>query len=148
MEIAAFTQAGIGVNPPYTGARLSASAFTNVSEPTSHFILSSMFGSAINQSAFYDDAYKELIASTANEPDAAKRKQGYSKINDYLLDQAYCLVISRLPEHPGAGAERARPGLLPGAAVDPAHDLAGLRLRAREAITTPIIAKCRSMRLT
>jgi len=97
MEIAAFTQAGIGVKPPYTGARLNASAFTNVSEPTSHFILSSVFGSAINQSAFYDDEYKELIASTANDPDAAKRKQGYSKINDYLLDQAYALVISGYP---------------------------------------------------
>ena len=96
-EIAAFTQAGIGVNPPYTGARLSASAFTNVSEPTSHFILSSTFGSAINQSGFYDDAYKALIAATTDEPDPAKRKQGYSKINDYLLDQAYCLVISGYP---------------------------------------------------
>lgn len=97
MEIAAYTQAGVGVKPAYNGARLSASAFTNVSEPTSHFILSSVFGSAINQSAFYDDAYKELIASTANDPDPAKRKQGYSKINDYLLDQAYCLVISGYP---------------------------------------------------
>jgi peptide/nickel transport system substrate-binding protein len=97
MEIAAFTQAGIGVNPPYSGARLNASAFTNVSEPTSHFILSSVFGSAINQSAFYDDAYKALIASTANDADPAKRKQGYSRINDYLLDQAYSLVVSGYP---------------------------------------------------
>ena len=97
MDIAAFNQAGIGVKPPYTGARLSASAFTNVSEPTSHFFLSSVFGAAINQSAFYDDEYKELIASAANEPDATKRKQGYSKINDYLLDQAYSLVISGYP---------------------------------------------------
>lgn len=96
-EIAAFTQQGIGVNPPYTGARLNAAAFTNVSEPTSHFVLSSTFGSAINQSAFYDDAYKALIASTAGEPDPARRKQGYSKINDYLLNQAYCLVVSGYP---------------------------------------------------
>lgn len=56
-----------------------------------------MFGAAINQSAFYDDEYKELIASAANEPDATKRKQGYSKINDYVLDQAYSLVISGYP---------------------------------------------------
>jgi peptide/nickel transport system substrate-binding protein len=96
-EIAAFTAAGIGVNPPYVGARLNAAAFTNVSEPTSHFILSATFGSSINQSAFYDDAYKSLIATTADEPDPAKRKQGYSKINDYLLDQAYCLVVSGYP---------------------------------------------------
>ena len=81
----------------FTGARLNAAAFTNVSEPTSHFILSSTFGSAINGSAFYDDAYKELITATATETDPAKRKQGYAKINDYLLDAAYCLVISGYP---------------------------------------------------
>jgi peptide/nickel transport system substrate-binding protein len=97
MEIAAFTAQGIGVDPPYSGARLNAAAFTNVNEPTSHFILSSTFGSAINASGFYDDAYKALIAQTANEPDAAKRKEGYSTINNYLLDQAYCLVISGYP---------------------------------------------------
>jgi len=96
-EIASFTAAGLGMNPPYTGGRLNASAFTNVSEPTSHFILSSVFGSAINQSAFYDDEYKSLITSTATDPDAAKRKLGYAKINEYLLDQAYALVISGYP---------------------------------------------------
>jgi peptide/nickel transport system substrate-binding protein len=97
MEIAAFTAAGLGTNPPYKGARLNAAAFTNVSEPTSHFILSSTFGSSINQSAFYDDAYKALITSTASQADPAKRKEGYSQINDYLLDQAYCLVVSGYP---------------------------------------------------
>jgi peptide/nickel transport system substrate-binding protein len=96
-EIAAFTAAGQGMVPTYTGARLNAAAFTNVNEPTSHFILSSTFGSAINQSAFYDDAYKQLITSTASETDLAKRKEGYAKINDYLLDQAYCLVVSGFP---------------------------------------------------
>lgn len=96
-EIAAFTAAGLGMNPQYTGARLNAAAFTNVSEPTSHFILSSTFGSAINSSAFYDHTYKSLITATATEPDAAKRKQGYAKINEYLLDQAYCLVVSGYP---------------------------------------------------
>jgi peptide/nickel transport system substrate-binding protein len=97
MDIAAFTAAGTGMVPRYTGARLNASAFTNVNEPTSHFILSSTFGSAINQSAFYDDDYKELITSTATETDPAKRKEGYARINDYLLDQAYCLVVSGYP---------------------------------------------------
>jgi ABC-type transport system substrate-binding protein len=96
-EIAGFTAAGQGVNPSYTGARLNAAAFTNVSEPTSHFILSSTFGSTINASAWYDDAYKGLIQSTATQPDAAKRKEGYAQINDYLLEQAYCLVVSGYP---------------------------------------------------
>src|SRR5579864_1966663 len=96
-DIAKFTADGLGVKPPYVGARLNAAAFTNVSEPTSHFILSSTYGSAINASSFYDDAYKAMIIATATEPDAAKRKQGYSQINDYLLDQCYCMTISGYP---------------------------------------------------
>jgi peptide/nickel transport system substrate-binding protein len=96
-DIAKFTADGIGAKPPYTGARLNAAAFTNVSEPTSHFILSSTYGSAINASSFYDDTYKQLIQATATDPDPARRKQGYSKINDYLLDQCYCMTISGYP---------------------------------------------------
>ncbi|HEY2596221.1 MAG TPA: ABC transporter substrate-binding protein, partial [Chloroflexota bacterium] len=96
-EIAAFTQQGLGKNPPYTGARLNAAAFTNVSEPTSHFTLASTFGAAINQSGFYDDTFNQLIMSTTSETDPAQRKQGYSKINDYLLDQAYAMVVSGYP---------------------------------------------------
>jgi peptide/nickel transport system substrate-binding protein len=96
-DIAKFTADGIGVKPAYVGARLNAAAFTNVNEPTSHFILSSTYGSAINASSFYDDAYKAMISATATETDPAKRKQGYSQINDYLLDQCYCMTICGYP---------------------------------------------------
>ena len=47
--------------------------------------------------AFTTTRTRQLIAQTASQPDPAKRKEGYSKINDYLLDQAYCLVISGYP---------------------------------------------------
>jgi peptide/nickel transport system substrate-binding protein len=97
LEIAAFTTAGQGSNPPYNGARLNASAFTNVSEPTSHFILSSTFGAAINGSGFYDDEYRALADAASTEPDPTKRKATYAKINDYLIDAAYCLPISQYP---------------------------------------------------
>jgi peptide/nickel transport system substrate-binding protein len=96
-DIAKFTADGIGVKPAYVGARLNAAAFTNVSEPTSHFILSSTYGAAINASSFYDDAYRAMITAAATEPDTAKRKQGYSQINDYLLDQCYCMTICGYP---------------------------------------------------
>lgn len=96
-DIAKFTADGLGPKPAYAGARLNAAAFTNVSEPTSHFILSATYGSTINASSFYDDAYKAMITATATEPDAAKRKQGYSQINDYLLDQCYCMTICGYP---------------------------------------------------
>jgi peptide/nickel transport system substrate-binding protein len=97
LEIAAFTAAGLGKNPPYSGVRLNAAAFTNVSEPTSHMVLSSTFGTAINASGFYDDQYNALVKSAASEPDATKRIQVYSKINDYILDAAYCLPVSQYP---------------------------------------------------
>jgi peptide/nickel transport system substrate-binding protein len=97
LDISAFTQAGQGAKPAYQGARLSGGAFTNVGEPTSHFILSSTFGAAINSSGYYDDDYKALVASVGAESDVNSRKQGYSKINDYLLDAAYCHVISGYP---------------------------------------------------
>ncbi|MBV8087276.1 MAG: ABC transporter substrate-binding protein [Chloroflexi bacterium] len=100
MDITAFTNAGItpsAQKPDYNGGRLNGAAFTNVTEPTSHFILGSTFGTAINASGYYDDAYKAMAASAASEPDAAKRKPIYSKINDYILDAAYCLVVSKYP---------------------------------------------------
>lgn len=92
-----FFSAGLGLKPKYNGGRLSGAAFTNVSEPSSHFILSSTFGSAINASGYYDNHYKALVSSAASQPDAAKRKQIYSQINDYILDAAYCLPISKYP---------------------------------------------------
>jgi hypothetical protein len=144
-EIAAFTAAGLGMNPSYTGARLNAAAFTNVSEPTSHFILSSTFGSAINQSAWYDDAYKSLIQSTATQTDAAKRKEGYSQITDYLWTQAYCQCIG-IP----TSWRNSRPCDLgyPGPAVDATHHLVGVMRvstsrRASAHLPRVWIRKCR-----
>ncbi|HEU0166783.1 MAG TPA: ABC transporter substrate-binding protein, partial [Chloroflexota bacterium] len=99
MDNATFTNSGLagGLKPTFNGGRLSGGAFTNVSEPTSFMLLASQFGSAINASGYYDDAYKALITSAATEPDPAKRKPIYSKINDSILDAAYCLVVSKYP---------------------------------------------------
>jgi peptide/nickel transport system substrate-binding protein len=93
-----FTQQGFGNNPPFNGMRLSAGAFAQLSEAGSEFALSRTYGYASNASGFYDDQWTQLASSVATEPDAAKRKQMYSQINDYLLDQSYAMAITPYPD--------------------------------------------------
>jgi peptide/nickel transport system substrate-binding protein len=89
-----FTQAGLGMNPPYNGMRLSAGAFAQLGEAASEFALSRTFGYASNASGFYDPKFQEMVTSASTEPDAGKRKGLYGQINDFLLDAAYCHTIS------------------------------------------------------
>lgn len=93
-----FTQQGFGNNPPFNGMRLSAGAFTQLSEAGSEFALSRTFGYASNASGFYDDQWTQLASGVATEPDAAKRKQLYAQINDYLLDQSFAMAITPYPD--------------------------------------------------
>ena len=44
-----------------------------------------------------DDAYGQLVLSATTEPDAAKRKQVYSQLNDYLLDQSFTFAFAWYP---------------------------------------------------
>jgi peptide/nickel transport system substrate-binding protein len=93
-----FTQQGLGNNPPFNGMRLSAGAFTQLSEAGSEFALSRTYGYASNASGFYDDQWTQLAAGVATEPDPAKRKQMYGQINDYLLDQSFTMAITPYPD--------------------------------------------------
>jgi peptide/nickel transport system substrate-binding protein len=47
----------------------------------------------VNNADFHDETYSRLVSTTAMEPDAAKRKQLYSQINDVLLDQSFDIII-------------------------------------------------------
>src|SRR6202022_542820 len=87
-----FTQQGFGLNPPFNGMRLSAGAFCQLFEAGSEFALSRTYGYANNASGFYDDKWTQLASTVATEPDPAKRKQMYSDINDYLLDQSFTMA--------------------------------------------------------
>jgi ABC-type transport system substrate-binding protein len=91
---AAFVQAGLGKNPMYNGMRLSAGAFSQLYEAGSLFALSRTMGYMGNQSGFYDPEYEKMVLDAASEPDAGKRKQIYSKINDFLLDAAYLFTVT------------------------------------------------------
>ena len=49
----------------------------------------------VNNAGYKDDKYTQLVASAATEPDAAKRKQLYSQLNDYILDQSFGMPIAK-----------------------------------------------------
>jgi peptide/nickel transport system substrate-binding protein len=50
-----------------------------------------------NNEGYKNDTYAQLIAAGAAEPDAAKRKQIYSQLNDILLDDAFVMVLAPYP---------------------------------------------------
>jgi peptide/nickel transport system substrate-binding protein len=104
MDPPAFTQAGLGMKPPYNGMRLSAGAFAQLGEAASEFALSRTFGYASNASGFYDPKFESLVTTASTEPDAAKRKGLYGQINDFLLDAAYCHTISAYSNIMATGA--------------------------------------------
>jgi ABC-type transport system substrate-binding protein len=58
-----------------------------------------------NSAGFREARYAELINSAATEADAAKRKQIYGQLNDYLLDQSFTMPLSL---YPSAGLTTAR----------------------------------------
>ena len=60
--------------------------------------MSRTFGYASNGSGFYDDMWTQLASGVATEPDAAKRKEMYNQINDYLLDQSFVMTITPYPD--------------------------------------------------
>jgi peptide/nickel transport system substrate-binding protein len=63
-------------------------------EPISMLAVGASLNPKINNAGFADDAYTQLVARTLSEPDAAKRKQMYSQLNDYILDQSFGLPIA------------------------------------------------------
>src|SRR3954452_15202899 len=63
-------------------------------EPVSMLAVGASLNPRINNAGFKDDQYTRMVASTAAEPDAAKRKQMYSQLNDYILDQSFGIPIA------------------------------------------------------
>jgi peptide/nickel transport system substrate-binding protein len=63
-------------------------------EPISMLAVGASLNPKINNAGFSDPAYTELVSRTLAEPDASKRKQLYSQLNDFILDQAFGLPIA------------------------------------------------------
>jgi peptide/nickel transport system substrate-binding protein len=63
-------------------------------EPVSTISVGASLNPKINNAGFKDSQYSELVAKTAAEPDAARRKELYSQLNDYILDQSFGMTIA------------------------------------------------------
>jgi peptide/nickel transport system substrate-binding protein len=63
-------------------------------EPASTISVGASLNPKINNAGFKDTQYTELVAKAAAEPDAAKRKELYSQLNDYILDQSFGMTIA------------------------------------------------------
>ena len=63
-------------------------------EPVSMLAVGASLNPKINNAGFSDETYTQMVAKTFSEPDAAKRKQNYSQINDFILDQCFGIPIA------------------------------------------------------
>jgi len=50
-----------------------------------------------NSAGFKSPDYTQLFNTASTEPDAAKRKQLYAQLNDYILDQSFTMPLSLTP---------------------------------------------------
>jgi peptide/nickel transport system substrate-binding protein len=62
-------------------------------EPVTPLSADASLNYRVNNADFHDDTYSRLVSTAAMEPDAIKRKQLYSQINDVLLDQSFDIII-------------------------------------------------------
>jgi len=83
-------------NIKYRGVNISGSGFAGI-ESASLFTLSRYWNPQVNASGFKNDQYAQLITQAAGEPDLAKRKQIYSMMNDFLLDQSFVIPLAPQP---------------------------------------------------
>jgi peptide/nickel transport system substrate-binding protein len=63
-------------------------------EPISMLAAGASLNPKINNAGFKDDAYTKLAAQAGAEPDVAKRKQLYSQLNDFILDQSFGMPMA------------------------------------------------------
>jgi peptide/nickel transport system substrate-binding protein len=73
-------------------------------EPITLFTSSSSAQYRKNNAGYTNDRYTQLVQTVAKEPDAAKRKQQYSVLNDFLLDEAFHMPVTQSPGRILAGA--------------------------------------------
>lgn len=76
---------------------IGPAAFNSSLEPSTGLLSSKNFNPQSNSAGFHDDSYTRLITASSIEPDAEKRRQLYSQINDILLDQAFLLCVTTNP---------------------------------------------------
>ena len=97
MEFATFTDTVL--NQPYHGLAIAGGAFAHLAESTTAFTTGRSANMLLpqNWSHYHNDDLANLVQTASVEPDAAKRKQLYSQINDAFLDQVFNMPVSLYP---------------------------------------------------
>jgi peptide/nickel transport system substrate-binding protein len=86
-------------NSPYQGLAIAGGAFTQLAESTTAFS-TGRGGNLVtgsNWSHYKNDQLLQLVTMASVEPDASKRKQLYSQINDMYLDEVFQMPVSLYP---------------------------------------------------
>jgi peptide/nickel transport system substrate-binding protein len=81
-------------NGQFAGVSIYSGSFSQV-EPSTFFVISNAWAPAKNAASFKSDQYTSLVDAATTEPDAGKRKQLYSTLNDFILDQSFLMMIAR-----------------------------------------------------
>jgi len=63
-------------------------------EPVTQFTSGSTTNYRGNNGGYLDPAYSDLVVAAATEPNADKRKQLYSQLNDFLIDAAFVYPLA------------------------------------------------------
>jgi peptide/nickel transport system substrate-binding protein len=78
----------------FSGLAFYGGSFSMV-EPSTFFVISNAWAPAKNSASFKNDQYTQLVDAATTEPDPAKRKQVYSQLNDFILDQSFLMMMTR-----------------------------------------------------
>ncbi|HEU0167398.1 MAG TPA: ABC transporter substrate-binding protein, partial [Chloroflexota bacterium] len=80
----------------FFGVWVGGIAYTQL-EPSTALLSSRGLSPTANSSGFVSDKYTSLVNQSAEEPDAAKRKDLYHQINDLMLDESFLDILSKTP---------------------------------------------------
>lgn len=83
------------INHTYKG--IYSTAFGTAQLFPATLLTGSAYNPTGNNEAFKSDQYTQLVNAIGSEPDAAKRKQLYSQVNDLLIDEAFVWPIATAP---------------------------------------------------
>jgi peptide/nickel transport system substrate-binding protein len=86
----------INKKPDYTGMWDGSDQIAQLA-PSTLFQLSPGWRLDNNHSAFMDNMWTNLVNSSLSETDSDKRKQLYSQLNDYILDQSFTVAFATYP---------------------------------------------------
>jgi peptide/nickel transport system substrate-binding protein len=94
------TQVDVASRRAYRGLLLSAGSSAQLAEASS-FLTRSRFYSPDPKTSFTgldNPMYAQLISAAATEPDAAKRRDLYGRIQDIILDESAAMTVSLYPQ--------------------------------------------------